>query len=130
MKRQHTILAILFSLMLAFAQTGSSGAASATSQASQETLPGAWTGMWGLLGLWVNDVEPNTPAAMAGIQRGDVVVRVDNTEIDHKLRFKQIIGDAAPGTTFTLYILRYNPIAARWEPKRIKVTSVPFTETE
>jgi regulator of sigma E protease len=42
--------------------------------------------------LWV---EPNSPAQMAGIQAGDVIIQVDGTEVESTLQFSQYVKSRA-----------------------------------
>jgi S1-C subfamily serine protease len=127
MKKLFATLAVVW-LFLVIWQSGSWETPSHASQVEEAAFPRSGIGMGGVLGLWVDQVLPNSPAAIAGIKRGDVVTQIDDISIDHALRFRQMIGDAAPGSTFTLSIRRYNQMTASWEPKRVKVTSVPFDQ--
>jgi S1-C subfamily serine protease len=128
MRKANVYGALFLGVLMALGESASSGAAAWTAQSVAETPPRSMIGAWGIFGLWVDQVAPGSPAADAGIQRGDIITRVDRTPIDHDLRFRQVIGDAEPGTTFKLYIRRYDDITREWGPKVITVTSVPFRE--
>lgn len=57
-------------------------------------------------GALIADVTPETPAATAGIKRGDVVTAVDGTAVDSPRDLTRLVASAAPGTEVTLTILR------------------------
>jgi serine protease Do len=57
-------------------------------------------------GTVVREVEPNSPAARAGLKPGDVVTAVDNQPITGSNSFKLRISRTAPGTVAHLKILR------------------------
>jgi serine protease Do len=57
-------------------------------------------------GALVNSVEPDSPAAKAGVKPGDVIVQLDNDVIDHSGDLPEHVGDIKPGTDTTLKIIR------------------------
>jgi serine protease Do len=54
----------------------------------------------------VNDVEPGSPAAKAGIRQGDVIVGVDGRSVSDMNELRNAIASTKPGTTVSLKILR------------------------
>lgn len=54
----------------------------------------------------IADVRANTPAAAAGVEVGDVVLRIDDAAVTKASTFRSMLGDTAPGTTITLDVLR------------------------
>jgi len=59
-------------------------------------------------GALVADVVPNSPASKAGIQRGDIILKVNNQEIIDSAAFHLAIRDKKPGTQVELSIWRDN----------------------
>jgi serine protease Do len=57
-------------------------------------------------GALVLDVEPKAPAAKAGIKRGDLILKVDDTPIKDASDLKNTIGAMSPGRKVTLTIER------------------------
>jgi len=57
-------------------------------------------------GIVVGDVALDSPAARAGLRRGDVITAVDGKPIDDAGQFRNLIAGSAPGTTRKLTILR------------------------
>ena len=57
-------------------------------------------------GVVVADVAPDSPAARAGLARGDVITAVDGTPVDDPGRFRNLIAGMRPGTTVKLTVLR------------------------
>jgi serine protease Do len=57
-------------------------------------------------GVVVGDVAPDSPAARAGLQRGDVITAVDGKPVDDVGRFRNLVAGTAPGTTLKLTLLR------------------------
>ncbi len=60
-------------------------------------------------GAMVGGVTPNTPAARAGLQRGDVIREVDGKKINDRDQLRLMISQTPPDTKVTLKILRSEP---------------------
>jgi serine protease Do len=59
-------------------------------------------------GVLVADVSSGSPAAKAGLKRGDVIVSVHGTPVQDPGQLRNIVAMTAPGTKTTLGILREN----------------------
>jgi serine protease Do len=57
-------------------------------------------------GALVTDVEPDTPAAKAGLQNGDVIRQVDGKKIADSQQLRLMISQTAPGTKVNVTFLR------------------------
>lgn len=57
-------------------------------------------------GVLVSGVTPDTPAAKAGITRGDIVVRVDGSEVNSPRDLTRMIATDAPGASVKIELLR------------------------
>jgi serine protease Do len=63
-------------------------------------------GLRNATGVLVSDVGPDTPAARAGLRRGDVVLAVDGKPVDSPARLRNLIAIAGASTTVVLEVLR------------------------
>ena len=54
----------------------------------------------------ITSVIPNSPAAKAGLQSGDVILRIDNTEARSPTEMMKFIADVAPNTKVQVEISR------------------------
>jgi serine protease Do len=57
-------------------------------------------------GVVIADVAPRSPAARAGLRRGDVVLAIDGVKITDSARFRNEIAGRAPGSSVTLTLQR------------------------
>ncbi|MGC3989977.1 MAG: DegQ family serine endoprotease [Chthoniobacteraceae bacterium] len=57
-------------------------------------------------GALVNEVQSGTPGDKAGLQRGDVIVKLNGAEVKDASRLQLAVGEMSPGTKVTLSILR------------------------
>ncbi|MFN2443369.1 MAG: Do family serine endopeptidase [Thermoanaerobaculia bacterium] len=57
-------------------------------------------------GVLVQSVTPGSPAEKAGIERGDVVIRVDDVEIQRSRDLIDYVSDQRPGTRVRVQLLR------------------------
>ncbi len=57
-------------------------------------------------GALVGDIEPEGPGAKAGLQAGDVIVQVDQTEVPHSEDLPRIVARHVPGSRVSLRVLR------------------------
>ncbi len=66
-------------------------------------------------GALITEVFPDSPAAKAGVMRGDIVLSFNNTPIDDPYSLSLAVGSTQPGTEAEMKILR------RGEEKTLKV---------
>ena len=59
-------------------------------------------------GVLINDVTPGSPADNAGLERGDVILSANGTEIVDSLQIQEEILNYAPGDTVRLYVDKAN----------------------
>lgn len=59
-----------------------------------------------ITGAYITDVDPQSPAAMAGLTAGDVVTSLNGRTFKTPSELLQIIQSLAPGTTIKLTVLR------------------------
>jgi serine protease Do len=57
-------------------------------------------------GALVNNVERDGPAAKAGVEAGDVILRFDGRPIERTNDLPRIVGGTKPGTTSTMTVFR------------------------
>jgi serine protease Do len=63
-------------------------------------------------GILVHGVEPDSPAARAGIEDGDVIVSLDATQIDGMDALHRVLTDG-PVAPATIVLLRRNELVRR-----------------
>jgi serine protease Do len=63
-------------------------------------------GMKAAVGALVNSVEKDGPAAKAGVESGDIIIKVDNREVRASNDLPRIITAVRPGTKVTLTVWR------------------------
>lgn len=71
----------------------------------------------GTTGAFISQVTPDSPAAQAGLQSGDIITAVDNTEVNADHDLATLIGQHKPGDVVTLKVSR-----GLQEPREVKVT--------
>jgi serine protease Do len=57
-------------------------------------------------GVLISDVDDSGPAKKAGLQRGDLVVRINGKAVDSTARLKNVIASAGPGANVKLELYR------------------------
>jgi S1-C subfamily serine protease len=57
-------------------------------------------------GVLVNSVDPETPAEMGGLVRGDIIVQFDGKGVQGSNRFQQMVADTDIGKTVSIKVLR------------------------
>ncbi|MDH4100203.1 MAG: trypsin-like peptidase domain-containing protein [Nitrospirota bacterium] len=57
-------------------------------------------------GVLVNSVLPGTPAEAAGLERGDIIIRVNGRRVTNSVGFKELIAAKPAGATYSLAVLR------------------------
>ena len=69
-------------------------------------------------GALVSSVEPDGPAAKAGLKSGDVVLKFNGQPIVASADLPTLIGQAGPGEKVTLEVVRQGPARNRQRPAR------------
>lgn len=59
-----------------------------------------------LRGVVVSGVEPDSPAAKAGVKANDVIVQYDGQTVEGTVQFRRLVHETPPGRTVTLGISR------------------------
>jgi serine protease Do len=59
-------------------------------------------------GALVGDIDPNGPAAHAGLQHGDVIVEANGKPIENQRELRLMISTMAPGSQMNMKVLRGN----------------------
>jgi serine protease Do len=75
-------------------------------------------------GVLVSSVEPEGPAARAGIRAMDLVEQINDTPVNSAAGVLDVIGQSAPGTDLTIAIKRNS----RPQKVKLQVSQVPGTE--
>jgi serine protease Do len=60
----------------------------------------------GTKGALVGEVQPDTPAAAAGFEPGDVIVKMDGKDVESGADLRNRIAEMAPGTSSTFEVIR------------------------
>ncbi len=85
-------------------------------------------------GALVRGVEPNSPAAKAGVEPGDIILKFDGRDIDKSVDLPRLVGNTKPGSKSTMTVFRRGSqrelsiTVAELEPERPEVrASAPET---
>jgi serine protease Do len=57
-------------------------------------------------GALVRTVEPNSPAAKAGVEPGDIIVRFDGKPVEKSVDLPRLVGNTKPGNRSTITVFR------------------------
>jgi hypothetical protein len=79
-------------------------------------------------GVVVIEVSQGGPADRAGLQRNDVIVAVDSTDVSHIVDFTRTIDTYAPGDVVTLTVYRPNGFGPKEAPATRPAT--PYKEVQ
>ena len=57
-------------------------------------------------GVVIASVAPGSPAAQAGLQRGDVIVKLNNRDVENAKAFRQLVEELPSGRSVPVLVLR------------------------
>jgi len=57
-------------------------------------------------GALINRIEPGAPADKAGLEAGDVILKIDGKQIEKSADLPRLVGNTKPGTKSTLTVFR------------------------
>ena len=83
-------------------------------------------GLGSATGALVSAVEPDSTAAKAGLQAGDVIVQFNGTKIDKVSDLPRLVGNTKPGSKVSLTIFR----RGKQQQLAITVADVPADESQ
>ena len=63
-------------------------------------------------GVLVTEVWQDTPAAAAGLRRGDIITRIDGTPVDDSIGVRNKVAFTRPGTTLELDVFRGDEVVS------------------
>jgi serine protease Do len=75
-------------------------------------------------GALVRGVEPNSPAAKAGVEPGDIIVKYEGKPVEKSADLPRLVGNTAPGSKATLTVWR------RGSLKDLKLTVGTFDDEQ
>jgi serine protease Do len=84
-------------------------------------------------GALINRIEPGAPADKAGLEAGDVILKIDGKQIEKSADLPRLVGNTKPGTKSTLTVFRRGAtkelsiVIAELEPEKVAKRS---SETE
>ena len=76
-------------------------------------------------GALINRIEPGAPADKAGLEAGDVIIKVDGKVIEKSSDLPRLVGNIKPGTKSTLTVFRrgatkeLSVVIAELEPEKV-----------
>lgn len=88
------------------------------------------------LGALVAEVNPNSPAAKVGVQRGDIIIEFNGTAIKEMHELPKMVAQTPPGQTANLKVLRngkeksFSVVVAELKPEQMARTMEPEGEAE
>ncbi len=80
-------------------------------------------------GALVRSVEPDSPAAKAGVEPGDIILRFNGQEVERSVDLPRLVGNTAPGSRGAMTVFRrggqreLNVVVAELEPERPQPTA-------
>lgn len=84
--------------------------------------PKAGFGVAGMMGFQIEAVTPNSPAAQAGLQTGDVIRSVDGLEFWSASDFRRLLAEKNPGHQLKLGVVRHHPATGKPVRREVSVT--------
>jgi len=82
-------------------------------------------------GALVRGVEADSPAAKAGVEPGDIILRVDGAEVERSVDLPRLVGNIRPGTRSRMTVFRRGAereltvTVAELEPERQEASTAP-----
>jgi serine protease Do len=76
-------------------------------------------------GALINQIEPGAPADKAGLEAGDVILKIDGKPIEKSVDLPRLVGNTPPGTKSTLTVFRRGStkelsiVIAELEPEKV-----------
>lgn len=81
----------------------------------------------------ISDVEPNSPAALAGLKPGDIITRVSYRDITSDRQLQRLVSSAGSDSTVVLDVMRGGrnfTLRIPLQPRSDAARSVPYTPTQ
>jgi serine protease Do len=67
------------------------------------------------VGMWVSYVDPNSPADIAGLKNGDIIIKLDSQTIKYQYDWDSTVRNFKIGQLVNIDLIRKNATTGKWE---------------